>query len=122
MSNINESRDGRYVGHDIPICESGGERRLRFVSGMPGYSGAIDGRTDALQAQIALGVLERDAQLPAATHVHTVSSLPYDLRREEGQSAAGHDELDADTTSITGLPEHQYHTNHLRVSIGKREN
>jgi len=61
MYNINYSRDGRYVGRDIPVCESGGKRRLRFVSGMPGRSRAIDGRTDALQAQTALGVFERDA-------------------------------------------------------------
>lgn len=89
------------------------------MSGVSGRSGALDSRIDALQAQTTLGMLERDAQLSATTHVHTVPSLPYDLRREEGQSAAGHDELDADTAVVTRFLEHQYHTNYLRVSIEK---
>lgn len=84
---------------------------------MLGHPGAADGRTDAMQAQTAPGVLERDAQLPATAHVHTVSGLPYDLRREEGQSTAGYDELDANTALVIRLPEYQHHTNHLRVSV-----
>lgn len=107
------NRSGQHVGRDIAICESGRKRRIRLVSGVPWRSRTADSRADAMQAQTALGVSERNAQLPATTHVHTMSCLPYDLRREERQSTTGDDELDANTARTAGLSEYQHHTNHL---------
>lgn len=91
------------------------------MSGMFRHSRTVNGRTNAMQTQITLGMSERDARLPTATYVRTMSGLPYDLRREERQSAAGNDELDANTAGAARLSEHQYYTNHLRVSVREKE-